>query len=293
MSELPETEAVAQAHRDLDLLSSDALVEYLIDSQCDVIDAVLAQREAITGVVDRVVARLRDGGRLHYVGAGTSGRLAMLDAAEMPPTFGTEPGLVDAHVAGGSTALVRAVEGAEDDAAAGEQAVHDVTKSDAVIGISASGGAVYVVAAIASARKRGAFTTALVNSDASPLAAAAERAIVVRTGAEPIAGSTRMRAGTAQKVVLNTISSAAMVLLGRVHENLMIDVIGTNKKLQARALRLVQHVAAVDEPEARRLLDAANGSVKVAIVIARHRIGASEARALLERHNGLLRDALS
>lgn len=292
MSELPETETIAQAHADLDLLSSDALVERLIVSQRDVADAVLAQREAITEVVNAIVARLRPGGRLHYVGAGTSGRLAMLDAAEMPPTFGTEPDLVDAHVAGGATALVRAVEGAEDDAAAGEEAVRDVTDADAVIGLSASGGAAYVVAAIAAARKRGAFTAAIVNSEASPLGAAAEHAIVVRTGPELIAGSTRMRAGTAQKILLNTISSAAMVLLGRVYENLMVDVTATNKKLHARALRLVERVAAVDADEAQRLLESASGSVKVAIVMARHNCSASEARSLLERHNGLLRDTL-
>jgi N-acetylmuramic acid 6-phosphate etherase len=292
VSDLPETETIAHAHADLDLLSSDALVERLIASQRDVVDAVLAQREAIAEVVDAVVARLRGGGRLHYVGAGTSGRLAMLDAAEMPPTFGTEPDLVDAHVAGGATALVRAVEGAEDDAAAGEQAVRDVTDADAVIGISASGGASYVIGAIAAARKRGAFTAAIVNSEASPLAAAAERAIVVRTGPEPIAGSTRMRAGTAQKILLNTISSAAMVLLGRVYENLMVDVTATNKKLQARAQRLVERVAAVEAAEAQRLLESAGGSVKIAIVMARHNCSASEARSLLERHHGLLRDTL-
>ncbi len=289
---LPETEAIEESHGDLDRLETDALVAQLIETQRDVADVVYAQREAIAHVVREIAARLQRGGRLHYVGAGTSGRLATLDAAEMPPTFGVEPELVHAHIAGGPSALVRAVEGAEDDPAAGVAAVRDVSAGDAVIGISASGGAPFVVAAIAEARKRGAFTAAIVNSEGTPLAHAAERAIVVRTGAEPIAGSTRMRAGTAQKIALNTISTAVMVLLGKVYGNLMVDLVATNQKLRARATRLVRRLTEADEARAAALLEAAHGSVKCAVVMERLHVGAEEASALLDRHNGRLLDLL-
>ncbi|MGH7737744.1 MAG: N-acetylmuramic acid 6-phosphate etherase [Candidatus Tyrphobacter sp.] len=293
MRDLPETEAVAQQWSDLDRLPADTLVERLLDAQAGVAQAVAAQSGAIAGVVEEVCARLRSGGRLHYVGAGTSGRLAVLDAAEMPPTFGTEPDLVTAHIAGGTTALVRAIEGAEDDADAGAQAMREIAPEDAVIGVSASGGAAYVVAAIARARDRGAFTAAIVNSQGSALERAAQRAIVVRTGAEPIAGSTRLRAATAQKIVLNAISTATMVLLGKVYENLMVDVAATNAKLRARAIGLVERIARVDTIHAERLLESAGWNVKVAVVTSRRNCDVEEARDLLARHAGVLRDALS
>ena len=290
-SRLPETEAIAEA-ADLDRLSPGALVATLIEAQRDIADLVYAQREAIADVVEEIARRLQRGGHLHYVGAGTSGRLATLDAAEIPPTFGVEPDLVHAHVAGGASALVRAVEGAEDDAAAGEAALGDVDATDAVVGISASGGAPFVVGALGAARKRGAFTVAIVNGDGSPLGRVAERCIVVHTGAEPIAGSTRMRAGTGQKIVLNTISTATMVLLGKVYENLMVDLVATSRKLHARAVRLVCRLADVEEVRAAALLDAAGGSVKCAVVMQRRNVRADEARALLDRHAGRLRELL-
>lgn len=288
-ADLPETETMTQAGADLDRLASDALVERLVLAQRDVADVVLAQRRAIAGVVDGVVTALERGGRLHYVGAGTSGRLAMLDAAEMPPTFGTEPGLVCAHVAGGTTALLRAVEGAEDDARSGIDAMLHVEPADAVIGLSASGGTPFVVAALRAARAKGCFTAAIVNTVPSPLADAAERTIAVCTGAEPIAGSTRMRAGTAQKIVLNTISTAVMVLRAKVYENLMVDLVATNEKLHARARRIVERVAGVDALHAAALLESAEGSVKVAIVMARRDCSAPAARVLLELAQGRLR----
>lgn len=290
--DLPETEAIASAGADLDRLASDELVERLVEAQRGIADIVLEQSQTIAGVVEEIVARIERGGRLHYVGAGTSGRLASLDAAEMPPTFGTEPDLVCAHVAGGSAALVRAVEGAEDDSAAGAETMRDVGPQDAVVGISAAGGAAYVVAAIATARDRGAFTVAVVNGERTALARAAERTILLRTGAEPIAGSTRMRAGTAQKIVLNTISTAVMVLLGKVYRNLMVDLVATNEKLRARAIRIVERVAGVDAAHAASLLETARGSVKSAIVMARNDCSANDARELLDRHHGNLRDVL-
>ncbi len=292
MSGLPETEAIAESGSDLDRLPPHALVARLIESQRSVTDVVYSQREAIAGVVEEIVRRLQRGGRLHYIGAGTSGRLATLDAAEMAPTFGVEAELVHAHIAGGANALVRAIEGAEDDAAAGEGAMSDVSANDAAIAISASGGAPFVIAALTIARRRGAFAAAIVNTDASPLAAVAERVILLRTGAEPIAGSTRMRAGTAQKIVLNTISTATMVLLGKVYENLMVDLVATNRKLRARAVRLVRQLTGVDEARAEELLEAADGSVTCAVVMQSRGVDAHEARALLEGNEHRLRDLL-
>lgn len=290
---LPVTELADETTAQLDLQPTQELVAALAGAQLDAVHAVIAQTPALAQLADGVAERLAQGGVLHYVGAGTSGRLAVLDAAEMPPTFSTPPGMVCAHIAGGDAALVRAVEGAEDDAEAGAAEMRNHVRSgDAVVGISASGGAPYVVAAIREAREIGAMTAAVVNAGASPLAAAAEIAIVLGTGREPIAGSTRMKAGTAQKVALNTLSTAVMVKLGKVYGNLMVDVAATNDKLRKRALRLVQTIAGVDEERARELLAQADGSVKVAVVIAGRSVDATQARALLQERNGRLRELL-
>jgi len=287
----PATEARNPATRDLDLLPTVNLVELLVREQAAAAAAVLNAGPALARAVDAIARRLRAGGRLHYVGAGTSGRLAILDAAECPPTFGTAPDLVRAHIAGGEAALVRAVEGAEDDAAAGARAL-SAGPEDAVVGISASGGARYVVAALEAARAAGALTVALTGVAGSALAGAAELSIVVDTGAEPLAGSTRLRAGTAQKVVLSALSTAVMVRLGRVHDNLMVDVVATNDKLRVRAERLVRTLTGVDQARARELLALAGGNVKVAVVIERQGVDAVEARARLERSGGFLRPHL-
>ena len=287
------TEAPSAATRGLDALPTPALVELLIAESRRAFDAVSAGASAVAAAVEEIVPRLRAGGALHYVGAGTSGRLGFLDAVECVPTFGVGPETVQAHIAGGGAALLRAVEGAEDDAEAGaREAMERIAPRDAVVGISASGGARFVVAAVASARKIGAATVALTNVPGSPLAAAADRAIVLDTGPEPIAGSTRMNAATAQKLALNAISTAVMVRLGKVHDNLMVDVVATNEKLRRRARRLVATLALCDDAAAGALLEAAGGSVKVAVVMGRRRIDASAARELLERSGGVLRDAL-
>lgn len=289
MSELPPTERVNPHTAELDRLATPELVRALIGDQRAAVDAVLAQADRLADAADAVAERLRNGGRLHYVGAGSSGRLGALDAAEMPPTFGTAPETVRAHVAGGDEALTAAVEGAEDDRNAGDAAMRrEVRGGDAVIGISASGGAPFVVAAIERARALGAYTAALVNVEDSPLARAAETAIVLHTGAEALAGSTRLKAGTAQKIALNALSTAVMVRLGKVHGNLMVDVVASNRKLRARALRLVRTLTGADEAHARELLEGANGSVKVAVVMQRHGVDAESARRMLER-NGLRR----
>jgi N-acetylmuramic acid 6-phosphate etherase len=290
---LPSTEGVNAATRGLDALAGAELVAVLVRAQARAFEAVCAAAPALARAVEAVAERLRAGGRLHYVGAGTSGRLAMLDAAECPPTFGTAASLVQAHVAGGNVALVRAVEGAEDDAAAGEaEARTAFSPADAVVGISASGGARYVVAALRVARELGALTVGVTCEARSALAAAAEHPIVVATGAEPLAGSTRLLAGTAQKLVLNTLSTAVMVRLGKVYDNLMVDVVATNEKLRRRALRLVAQLAPADDARARSLLDAAGGSVKVAVVMARREVDAEQARALLAGTGEFLRPLL-
>lgn len=290
---LPPTEESNARSRGLDLMSTPALVELLVDEQRQAVDAVLAQTRELVEVVDAIAGRLRRGGRLHYVGAGSSGRIGVLDAAEMPPTFGTPPDLVCAHIAGGPMTLVRAIEGAEDDAQAGDAAMRDhVLAGDGVIGISAGGHAAFVVGAIERARAMGAFTAAIVSVADSPLARAAQTAIVLATGAEALTGSTRLKAGSAQKIALNAISTAVMVRLGKVYDNLMVDVVASNRKLRERALRLVRSLADVSEERARELLAGAGGRVKVAVVMQRRNVDAARAERLLDEQRGLLRPFL-
>ncbi|MBV8067136.1 MAG: N-acetylmuramic acid 6-phosphate etherase, partial [Candidatus Eremiobacteraeota bacterium] len=206
---------------------------------------------------------------------------------------GTPPEMVRAHLAGGVPALARSVEGAEDDAAAAETTIGEsVTAGDALIGISASGTAPFVVTAVERARSAGAYTVAVTSVAGSALARAAQLAIVVATGAEVLAGSTRLKAGTAQKIVLNAISTAVMVRLGKTYGNLMVDVVANNRKLRARALRLVGEIAGVDENRAQALLDEAGGRVKVAVVMERRAVNATRAKELLEHYKGSLRNVL-
>lgn len=291
---LAPTEAVNTATRGLDAMESAQLVSTIVSDQHAAVETVASASAAIALAVDAIAERLRAGGRLHYFGAGTSGRLAFLDAAEWPPTFGTAPELVQAHIAGGLQALLRSVEGAEDDAAAGmREAREHVRRGDAAVGISASGGAAYVVAAIESARALGALTVAIANAGDAPLVRAAERAIVLETGAEVLSGSTRLKAGTAQKLALNAISTAVMVRLGRVYDNLMVDLIATNEKLRARARRLVTMLVPTDADAAQSLLAQSGGNVKVAVVMGRLRIDAATARQRLANANGFLRAVIA
>jgi N-acetylmuramic acid 6-phosphate etherase len=290
---LPPTEGEHPESGELDVMPTAQLVELLASDHRNAVDAVLAQSETIATVVDVIAQRLAHGGRLHYVGAGSSGRIATLDASEMPPTFGTPPDLVNAHMAGGEPALRGPVEGAEDDAAAGDAAMRDgIDDGDAVIGVSASGSAPYVVAAIERASAIGAYTVALTAVADSPLAGAPAIAIVIPTGAEVLSGSTRLKAATAAKIALNTISTAVMVRLGKVHGNLMVDVVAANEKLRARALRLVQRLANVDEDRAADLLRLAHGRVKVAVVMQRCDADPLQAESLLIARDGRLRSLL-
>lgn len=287
------TESPNPRTRGLDTLPPDVLVSVLIEESSNAVAAVRAAHDELVFAVEYITGALKAGRRLHYVGAGTSGRLAALDAAEMPPTFATLPDLVVAHLAGGDAALRRAVEGAEDDAAAGESAMRaSVRAGDVVIGISASGGARYVVRAIEAARSFGARTFAMTAVADCALIRAAEYSILLATGPEPLAGSTRMIAGAAQKIALATLSTAVMVRLGKVYDNLMVDLVATNEKLMRRAQTLVIDLTEVEPTQAKRLLEQANGRVSVAVVMARLGLDARQAQARLEAAAGRLRSVL-
>jgi len=286
VSALPETEGLDATTAAIDQLDDLALARALAGAHRAAVDAAERAAAEIALAIAAVSDALEHGGRVVLVGAGTSGRLAVLDAAELPPTFGSDPARVQARIAGGDAALRAAVEGAEDDEDAGARCTSDATPDDVVIGISASGGAPFVRAAIRTARERGARTIALVNASHAPLASAADIAIVAATGAEPIQGSTRMRAGTAQKVVLNAISTGAMIRLGKTYGNRMVDLVATNAKLRARGERLVRELSGADD--ARAALDAAGGSVKTAVVMVRRRVGRTEAERLLREARGRL-----
>ncbi len=267
MAELPLTETENADTADLDVLETREMLRRINAEDGKVAGAVALEIDTIAEVVDAIVPRLRSGGRLHYFGAGTSGRLAVLDAAEIPPTFSTKD-LIIGHIAGGSRALTEAVEAAEDDEAAGASEVQraGIALGDAVVGISASGGAAYVIGAIQRARDIGALTIAIVNTPDSALAAVADIAIVVQTGSEVLAGSTRLKAATAQKLVLNSISTAVMVRLGKVHGNLMVDLRASNAKLRARALRLVMTLSGASSQVAMAALEANAWYVRLAVV---------------------------
>jgi N-acetylmuramic acid 6-phosphate etherase len=231
---------------------------------------------------------------LFYFGAGTSGRLGVLDASEMPPTFSVSPDLVQGFIAGGDAALRRSAEAAEDDPQAGAQAVREagVGERDVVVGISASGGAPWVLGVISEAQRRGAATVGLTCNPDSPLAQQVEMAIVPVVGPEVIAGSSRMKAGTAQKMVLNMLSTATMIRLGKVYGNLMVDVQPTNAKLRRRAVRILQQAAGVDEASARRALEATGYEVKPALVMLLAGGDAGEARRRLADTDGFVRLAI-
>ena len=291
----PVTEQHRADNGDLDLRGTLELVELINDEDATVAAAVRRATPALAAAVDAIVDRLRGGGRLVYVGAGSSGRLALVDAAECGPTFGTPPEQVTALVAGGATALAVAQEAAEDDGEAGEAdaAAAGLGAADAVVLLSASGSTPYVLGAAHAARAAGALTVAVVCNDGSELAALADHAIVAVVGPEVIAGSTRMKAGTAQKLVLNTISTVTMIRLGKTFGNLMVDVVASNAKLRARARRAVMLATGAADAEVDDALAASDGNVKVAIVSLLARVDAREAAELLERSNGVVRDALA
>ena len=269
-----------EASLDIDRRPTIEIVRIIQEQDALVAAAAAAQAERIAHAIDQIVERLRHGGRLFYAGAGTSGRIAMLDASEIPPTYGLD--VVRVLMAGGERAFFSAVEGAEDDEDAAIEAVNaEVTAEDAVAGIAASGTTPYTVAAVRRANMLGALTIGITNVPGSPLAKDVDIPIVLETGPEVIMGSTRMKSGTAQKMVLNTISTGVMVRLGRVYSNLMIDMPATNEKLRSRAVRMVELAAGVTRPMAVQAIRDADGNVKVATVIAKKKVSADDARELL------------
>ena len=290
------TERVHPAADRLDALPIAGVVRLLLDEEAKAVAAVARAAAAITAAAELYARTLASGGRVIYVGAGTSGRLGALDAAELPPTFGIAAGRVIALVAGGPAALQRSVEGAEDRrrGAAAAMARLDVGAGDLVCAIAASGVTPYTLGALDLARARGArtiFITARGATGATPApSAAADLEIAVDVGPEVIAGSTRLKAGTATKLVLNGISTAAMVRLGKVYRGRMIDLVATNAKLRARALRIVGELGAVDEAEADRLLTEAGGEVRVALAAAITRTTVAAARKRLAKVGGKLAD---
>lgn len=291
---LPATEQNNSETLQIDQCNTLEILELINRQDQSVPLAVSRELSDIAAAVDGIVGRMRKGGRLIYVGAGTSGRLGVLDASECTPTFGTPPDLVCGIIAGGSRALVEAIEGAEDSEEMGQEdiAKHQVSAKDAVVGIAASGRTPYVLAAVREARKRGAFTVGICNVKHSTLAQLVEVGIEVDTGSEVIMGSTRMKAGTAQKLVLNMLSTSAMIQLGKVYQNYMVDLSATNQKLQGRVVRMVCALANVDMNTAKEALSQADGQLKVAVLSLKMGINAKEAAARLEKYGGVLRAAL-
>lgn len=288
------TESVDPRYANLDTLPVASLAELMNDADRTVPDAVRAALPQIVPAIEAVVARMSAGGRLIYVGAGTPGRLGVLDASECPPTFNTDPGQVTAIIAGGQIALTTAIEGVEDDAEAGADAVDElaVGPADAVVGIAASGRTPFVLGAIARARAAGALTVGLSCHGGARLSSEVDLPIEVLVGAEVVSGSTRLKSGTAQKLVLNMISTITMVRLGKTYGNLMIDVRATNHKLRKRAQRIVQRITGCSADDAAAALEAADQEIRIAALMVSRGESAEAATARLEAAGGNLRTAL-
>ena len=276
----------------IDTASALEIVDLIGAEDAGVPSAVARARVEIAGAIDLIEAAFRAGGRLIYMGAGTSGRLGVLDAAECPPTFGTPPEMVVGLIAGGPSALVRSIEGAEDDIAAAERELSSlkVSDKDVVVGIAASGTTPYVASALARAQALGSRTIFLSCSEPPErLRKTCDVCITVLVGPEIVTGSTRMKAGTATKLVLNSLTTGAMIRLGKTYGNLMVDLRAWNDKLVDRSQRIVMEAAGVDRVAARSAIEAAEGNVKTAIVMARRGVPKTEAERLLAQHAGKLR----
>lgn len=287
------TETVDPRFAEIDSWSSEAAIEAMLEGQLSAIASIKGQVRGIASASEAAAERLLAGGRLIYVGAGTSGRIAVQDGVELGPTFGWPADRLGFVLAGGLAALAHSAEGAEDDAGDAVRQIAELllTTSDVVIGVAASGHTPFTVAAIEAARALGALTVAIANNAGSPLAAAAEHAIDAETGSEVVAGSTRMKAGTAQKAVLNLLSTAAMIRCGRVYRGLMVDMVVSNDKLRRRAQAMVSQLAACPGDVAIAALAAADDDIKTAVLIAMGQ-NRSAARGILEVHGDNLRSAL-
>lgn len=289
------TETPSRAHAALDLYPTAKLVSVFVDDQLGAVQAVHAAGPRIAAAVAAALPRIEAGGRLVYVGAGTSGRLGVLDSVELYPTFSWPHGRAVALLAGGNDAMFVAVEGAEDDHDQGRADLTglEVGPNDVVLGIAASGSTPYVLGALQAARTAGALTLGFANNPAAPVIEQAEIGILLDTGPEVISGSTRLKAGTAQKIALNTFSSALMVRLNKVYGNLMVDLKATNAKLVRRAIRLTSFATGADEDAARATLEACGFHVKTAIVALSKQTSVEQAQALLEAARGSVRRALA
>ena len=288
----PPTEERNHRTLDLDTLPTRDLLDRLNDEDALVAPGVRRALPALSIVVDEATRRIGAGGRVHYVGSGTSGRLAVLDAAELGPTFGLPPGLVVPHLAGGDRALKQAVEGAEDDRAAGAAALTGAGPHDLVLGLTASGAAPFVGAALERARAGGAFTALITANPAAPLAGLADVCVCADTGPEAVTGSTRLKAGTAEKLLLNSFSTALMVRTGRTYSNLMVHVAPANAKLRARQRRLLAQATGTPADRCATALADADGDLRVALVTLLSGVETGEARAALDRSGGVVRAAL-
>jgi N-acetylmuramic acid 6-phosphate etherase len=289
------TEASTTERGDLDLLPTAELVRRMNAEDRRVAEAVAERSVEIAAAVDGITARFRRGGRLIYIGAGTAGRVGVLDASECPPTFGTDPSMVIGLIAGGETAIRSAVENAEDDDHAAEASMRELGLSaeDTVVGISASGRTPYVVGGLAFARGTGALTVAIASNAGSEIGEVADIAIEVVTGPEFISGSTRLKSGTAQKLVVNMLTTLSMIKLGKTYHGVMVDLLATNEKLHARSVRTVTELTGASVDEAAAALAGAEGSVKLAILMLLTGAGAASAASALHEADGILRLAIA
>jgi N-acetylmuramic acid 6-phosphate etherase len=289
------TERADPRYAGIEGLSTLDLARTMNEADASVSAAVAAVLPEVAAAIDAVAERLAKGGRLRYVGAGTAGRMAVMDAAECPPTFSTDPDLIKAIIAGGKAAEGGAVEGTEDDEAAGKAAIaaDGIGPADAVVGLAASGRTPFVVAAVREARRRGALTVGLSCNTGTVLSQAAEHRIEVEVGPEVVAGSTRLKSGTAQKFVLNMVSTISMVRLGKVYRNYMVDMKVANQKLAARAVRMIREITGAGPEEAEAALAASGNRVKTAVVMLELGVDAGAAEARLALADGRLSGALA
>lgn len=289
------TESRNERSKQIDELDTTEILQLINEEDQKIAQAVNKVLPDIQVAVEYVCSSFANGGRLIYMGAGTSGRLGVLDAVECPPTFSTPPDQVIGLMAGGEKAFVKAVEGAEDNEELGKQDLVEIglTQKDTVIGIAASGRTPYVIGALLYARKTGAKTVALSSNQDAQISRVADHAIEVIVGPEVLTGSTRMKAGTAHKMILNMISTTAMIRMGKVYENLMVDVKISNYKLQRRALNIIQTITGLSEQKAGELLQSARNEVKTAIVMFMAETDYNEAKRLLEESKGHVRRAIA
>ena len=287
------TEEISPRYLDLDSWSTGEMIAAMYEGQLAAAAAISNALADVAAAVDDAAPALRRGGRIIYVGAGTSGRIGVQDGSELPPTYDWPADRVVFAIAGGLGALVRSVEGAEDNEGAGAQAMAEaeVTADDVVIGLAASGTTPYTIGALRAATAKGAVTIAIANNSGAPLLTVARHPILVETGSEVVAGSTRMKAGTAQKIVLNLFSTAVMVKLGRVYRGLMVHMRASNTKLRRRAEGMVREIIDCTAEDAKRFVDQADGDVKTAILLG-FGLAPAEAADVLARHEGNLRSAI-